>query len=130
MLSREKKGRKQEDGLFYQKIEKEKNQNREKNLEIWKVLCCFHKKGKDLLRYNMYMCWTEVCKGLGECLDWSDTLGSLLLKKEDRSPSVFLKRWTVAFWCQIKLSSHIDGNKKDFFSFKKPSVCPLLLVEI
>lgn len=57
----------------------------------------------------------RVCEGLEEFLDWSDTLGRRLLKKEDQSPSVFLKSWTETFLWSDKIIISYSRKQRDIF---------------
>lgn len=70
-----------------------------------------------------------VCKGLGVFTNWPGILGRCLLKKEDQSPSVFLKSWMEPFLSQNKMFMSFRRKQQGlFFSFKKPlmSTAPFL----
>lgn len=71
-----------------------------------------------------------TCVGLLECakVGESFSIGRIPLadaswKKEDQSPSVFLKSWTKTFVSSNEIiMSYWRKNKEIFFSFKKPTV--------
>lgn len=80
------------------------------------------------LRYSLNVL-DSVCKGLGGFPNWSDFLGRRLLKKEDQSPSVFLKSWTETFLLSNKvIMSYRQKQQGLLFSALRYHWCPLVLV--